>query len=152
MAVMTTVEVISHGMALLPNQRQIQGKDVYGNPKTVLYVTNNPMLQVVNFPVLQGFRSSDSPLEITNNSLLTSLGFPKLEMAGVVIVANNTALTSLVFVELYSMTNATISNNPALQVVHFPSLPSSNACSVVGFEGNVVFSDRNVTYPVDGCP
>ena len=34
MAVMTTVEVISHGMALLPNQRQIQGKDVYGNPKT----------------------------------------------------------------------------------------------------------------------
>ena len=28
MAVMTTVEVISHGMALLPNQRQIQGKDV----------------------------------------------------------------------------------------------------------------------------
>lgn len=36
MAVMTTVEVISHGMALLPNQRQIQGKDVYGNPKTDL--------------------------------------------------------------------------------------------------------------------
>ena len=48
MAVMTTVEVISHGMALLPNQRQIQGKDVYGNPKTVkekkLFCTHNLLL------------------------------------------------------------------------------------------------------------
>ena len=116
------------------------------------YVMNNPMLIEVNFPVLQGFYYSDSRIEITNNSVLTSLAFPELEMAGLVIVANNTALTSLVCDKLYSMTSATISNNPALQVVHFPSLPSSNACSIVGFEGTVVFSDREVTYPVDDCP
>ena len=115
------------------------------------YVVGNSMLQVVNFPVLQGFYYSNSRIEITNNSVLTSLGFPELERAGVVVVANNTALTSLVCDKLYSMTSATISNNPALQVVHFPSLPSSNACRVVGFEGTVVFSDREVTYPVGDC-
>ena len=115
-------------------------------------ISDNPMLQVVNFPVLQRLSAPYYPLEITNNSVLTSLGFPQLEMAGLVIVANNTALTSLVCDKLYSMTSATISNNPALQVVHFPSLPSSNACSIVGFEGTVVFYEREVTYPVDDCP
>ena len=113
-----------------------------------LDVIGNPMLQVVNFPVLQGFSSSSSRLEIGNNPLLTSLEFPKLEMAGVVFVANNAALTSLVCDKLDSLVSATISNNPALHVVHFPSLLSSYASSIIGFEGTVVFSDRNVTYPL----
>jgi len=45
------------------------------------YVVGNSMLQVVNFPVLQGFYYSNSRIEITNNSVLTSLGLRGLALS-----------------------------------------------------------------------